>query len=97
MKPVPYIAASIILSILSPPLSAYADTPIPAALAAANADPRRPAEQVKLDSARKPAQLLAFAELKPGDRVADFMSACARSKLRERNGLERSDREISRA
>jgi len=38
---------------------------------------RRPIDQVKLDPVRKPAQLLAFAELKTGDRVADFMSGNA--------------------
>jgi predicted methyltransferase len=74
MKSVPSFAAVtyLALSALSA-LSAHADTPIPAVVTAAVADPRRPADQVKLDSARKPAQLLAFAELKAGDRVADFM------------------------
>ena len=37
-------------------------------------DPDRPADEVALDPLRKPAELLAFAGLKPGDRVADFMS-----------------------
>lgn len=45
-----------------------------AALARALADPARPAEEIALDPVRKPAELLAFAGLKPGDRVADFMS-----------------------
>jgi predicted methyltransferase len=72
MKSVPYFAAITLLTVLSP-VSAHADTEIPAAVTAAVADPRRPADQVKLDPARKPAQLLAFAELKAGDRVADFM------------------------
>jgi predicted methyltransferase len=71
MKSVPYLAA-ILLTVLSP-LSAHADRQIPAMVTAAVADARRPADQVKLDPARKPAQLLAFAELKAGDRVADFM------------------------
>jgi predicted methyltransferase len=46
---------------------------IPATVTAAVADARRPADQVTLDPVRKPAQLLTFAELKAGDRVADFM------------------------
>jgi predicted methyltransferase len=71
MKSVPYLAA-ILLTVLSP-LSAHADRQIPAMVTAAVADARRPADQVKLDPARKPAPLLAFAELKAGDRVADFM------------------------
>ena len=46
---------------------------VPSAIAAAVADSHRPAEQTKLDPRRKPAQMLAFAGVKPGDRVADFM------------------------
>jgi predicted methyltransferase len=69
---VPYLAA-LMFSTFCIPLSAYADTQIPAAVTRAIADPRRPAEQVKLDPQRKPAQLLAFAEMRRGDRVADFM------------------------
>jgi len=72
MKSVPCFALSALFSVLSPPVSAP-DAQIPAALAAAVADPRRPADQVKLDPARKPAQLIAFAELKAGDRIVDFM------------------------
>jgi predicted methyltransferase len=37
-------------------------------------DPRRPAGQIKLDAVRKPAQLLAFAQLAAGAKVVDFMS-----------------------
>jgi predicted methyltransferase len=54
-------------------LSAHADTQTPGVLADALADPRRPAQQVGLDAARKPAQLMVFARLKRGDRIADFM------------------------
>jgi predicted methyltransferase len=71
MNSVPYFAA-ILLTGFSP-LSAHADMQVPAIVTAAVADARRPAAQVQLDPARKPAQLLAFAELKAGDRVADFM------------------------
>jgi predicted methyltransferase len=46
---------------------------IPPSVAAAIADPRRPAKQRALDTARKPGELLSFAGMKPGDRVADFM------------------------
>jgi hypothetical protein len=42
-------------------------------VARALADPRRPAEQVSLDATRKPAQLISFAQLKRGYRIADFM------------------------
>jgi predicted methyltransferase len=50
-----------------------ARTAVPAAILAAVADSHRPPEQTRLDSLRKPAQLLAFAGVKPGDRIADFM------------------------
>ncbi|HEV7356653.1 MAG TPA: hypothetical protein VGN99_01575 [Steroidobacteraceae bacterium] len=53
-------------------MSAHADTTA-AAITHAIADPRRPIDQAKLDATRKPAQLMAFAQLKPGDVVADFM------------------------
>jgi predicted methyltransferase len=46
---------------------------IPAVISAAISDPRRPAEQIKLDSTRKPSLVVAFAGLKSGDLVADFM------------------------
>jgi predicted methyltransferase len=72
MPSVPYLAA-LLLSTFCNPMSVLADTPILNAVADALLDPRRPAEQVKLDAARKPAQLIAFAQLKRGDRIADFM------------------------
>jgi predicted methyltransferase len=49
----------------------------PAAIEAALTDPLRPAEQTALDPLRKPAEVLAFGGLKPGDRVVDFMSGNA--------------------
>jgi predicted methyltransferase len=73
LNSVPYLAA-LIFSAFCIPLSADADTPIPAAIARALSDPRRPPEQVELDAARKPAQLMAFAGIKRGDAIADFMS-----------------------
>ena len=73
MKPVHFSAALALLSTCLPILSALADTQSATALAAALADTRRPSDQIKLDSARKPAELIAFAGIKAGDRVADFM------------------------
>jgi predicted methyltransferase len=72
IKSVPYLAA-LMFSAFCIPLSADADTQIPAAIARAVADPRRPPEQVRLDPARKPAQLMTFAKIKRGDAIADFM------------------------
>jgi predicted methyltransferase len=56
-------------------LHAFADEApaIEAVISAAVSDSRRPAEQVKLDSTRKPELVIAFAGLKSGDRVVDFM------------------------
>jgi predicted methyltransferase len=47
---------------------------VPAYVAAAVGDPIRPAQEVQLDLLRKPADVIAFSGLKPGDRMADFMS-----------------------
>jgi predicted methyltransferase len=46
---------------------------VPARMAAAISDPRRPPEQVRLDATRRPDIVLVFAQVKSGDRVADFM------------------------
>jgi predicted methyltransferase len=72
LKSVPYLAA-LLFAVFLICLSAHADTQTPNAVAGAVADPRRPAEQVRLDALRKPAQSIAFAQLKRGDRIADFM------------------------
>ncbi len=45
----------------------------PDTVAAALADPGRPAGDVGRDAARKPAEMIAFAGLKSGDRVIDFI------------------------
>jgi predicted methyltransferase len=42
-------------------------------IAKAVADPSRPAEDRKYDAVRKPAQVLAFAGVKPGDTVAEYL------------------------
>jgi predicted methyltransferase len=62
-----------LLCLASAGVAARAIIEIPAAVAAAVADARRPAEQMRLDAARKPAQVIAFAGIKPGDYVVDFM------------------------
>ena len=46
---------------------------VPANITAALADKGRPAEDVSRDAARKPGELLAMAEIKPGAKVADFI------------------------
>ena len=46
---------------------------LPAHVTAALADKSRPDADVKRDAARHPGEVLAFAGVKPGDKVADFM------------------------
>lgn len=55
-------------------VAAAAATEAPLFPAAAIADPARPAQEVALDALRRPAEVLAFAGVRRGDRVADFMS-----------------------
>lgn len=57
---------------LATPLAAGAQT-VPAPITAALADSGRPAADRERDAARHPGELLAFAGIKPGDRVADFI------------------------
>lgn len=52
---------------------AIAADPPSKAVTAAIADPARPADQKARDAARKPGELLTFAGVKPGDKVADFI------------------------
>jgi len=54
-------------------LSGAAAQSIPAHVAAAVANPARPASDKDVDSIRKPAETVAFAGIKPGDRVIDLM------------------------
>lgn len=53
--------------------TAHCGTPTPVYVAAALSDSRRPAPQLSLDGLRKPAEVITFSGLKPGDRIADFM------------------------
>lgn len=57
---------------LAAPLAAQAQAVSPA-ITAALADPGRPAADVERDAARHPGEILAFAGIKPGDKVADFL------------------------
>jgi predicted methyltransferase len=61
------------LSFAAAPSAAGLDGALPLAISAAVADSHRPAEQTRLDAQRKPAQLMSFSGVKPGDSVADFM------------------------
>ncbi|RJF85462.1 class I SAM-dependent methyltransferase [Sphingomonas cavernae] len=65
---VPIIAALA----LAGPIAASAQS-VPPPIQAALADPGRPATDKARDAARHPGQVLAFAGIKPGDKVADFL------------------------
>ncbi len=54
-------------------LSTAAHTQTPANIAAAIASPQRPSSDTERDAARKPAVMLEFARVKPGDHVADLI------------------------
>jgi len=71
--------AGVLLAVLSflGPIPGQAAGAVPDYVAAAIADPARPPQEVARDAQRKPGAVLAFAGVKPGDRVADFMSGGA--------------------
>jgi predicted methyltransferase len=68
-----HLATALLIGGISNAVAADGPPAVPASLNTAVADPRRPAEQTRLDARRKPAQVIAFAQVRPGDRVADFM------------------------
>lgn len=65
--------AAICALLLSAPAQAGSAAGAKKAIAAAISDPARPAEDVKRDEARKPAAVLAFAQVKSGDKAIDFI------------------------
>ena len=82
--PRPLLAAVMAVATLAVPLnpahaapdaSAAAASPAPSpSIAAAIANPDRPGDQTARDATRHPAELLALANLHPGDHVVDFMA-----------------------
>lgn len=64
------LSLALLLAAATAPLAA---APAASDYAAALADPARPASDRERDAARKPADLLAFAEVAPGEAVGDFV------------------------
>jgi predicted methyltransferase len=62
-------SAALVLSVAPAAVAAT----IPANITAAVADASRPADDTKRDADRKPADMLAFTGVKPGDKVADII------------------------
>jgi predicted methyltransferase len=67
-----YIACAVIGLSASLPGAALAASPPSNVIAAAIADPSRPATDTERDANRKPAETLAFAGVRPDDKVADY-------------------------
>jgi len=74
------VAATLLLSYSTPALTGEAaptvtvpDASVPAAIAGAIADANRPQANVALDARRKPAEMLTFAGVKPGDKVLELV------------------------
>ena len=66
-------AAIAVLAVAGLNLAAQAQSDVPSYDAAAVADPGRPASETARDAERKPAEMLAFAGVKPGDKVVDLI------------------------
>jgi predicted methyltransferase len=62
-----------LLAVLALGAAGVAGAQVPAHVTAALADPGRPAADVQRDAVRKPGEMLAFAEVKPGQKVADLV------------------------
>jgi predicted methyltransferase len=67
------LTASILAALALGAAGAALAAAVPANITAALADKSRPEADVKRDAARHPGEVLAFAGVKPGDKVADFM------------------------
>jgi predicted methyltransferase len=67
------LTASILAALAVGMAGAALAAAVPANITAAMADKSRPEADVKRDAARHPGEVLAFAGVKPGDKVADFM------------------------
>ena len=74
------VTAALLLSYVTPALTGEATTTapasaasVPANIAGAIADNNRPQSDADLDARRKPAEMLTFAGIKPGDRVLELV------------------------
>jgi predicted methyltransferase len=64
------LTLALLLAVAAPSVAKQAPAPD---YSAALADPGRPAADHERDAARKPAELLAFADVKPGQKVGDYV------------------------
>lgn len=66
------IASVFVIAAAGSPATAAASAP-PSYIIKAVADPTRPADDRKLDADRKPAEVLAFARVRPGETVGEYL------------------------
>ena len=66
-------SVAVVALVMANPALARPSNNAATAIARAIADPARPADDVKRDEARKPAGILEFAQIKPGDKAIDFI------------------------
>lgn len=71
MRKIAHSVAAVALALTA--TTAVAQSEVPAAIAAAVAHADRPDADKARDAARKPAEIVAFAGVKPGDKVAEFL------------------------
>ena len=71
MRRITRVAAIVGLAMVG--TAALAQSAVPPAIAAAVADADRPDTDKARDAARKPAEIVAFAGVRPGDKVAEFL------------------------
>ncbi len=67
------MGAALTATVIGAGAAAHAQEAVPANIAAAVADPSRPADDVARDAARKPADMLALARVQPGQTVVDLI------------------------
>jgi predicted methyltransferase len=67
-----YILATVLSIVGTLAISAQA-SPVPDYISKAVADPSRPADDRAHDTARKPADVLAYADIKPGETIAEYL------------------------
>src|ERR1700760_2321926 len=68
-----HFAAAAVLVALGAGFAAQAAGTIPPTIAAAVANPNRPSKDTARDAARKPAEVLAFAQVQPGQQVLELI------------------------
>jgi len=68
-----FTLSAIVIIALATAAASAASSAIPDYVSKAVADPSRPADDRKWDAVRKPAAVLAFANVKPGEAIAEFL------------------------